>query len=76
MKLTAEITKGNILNLNMLEGNELIMLSIPLKNNVVDMNEKILFSYYIDKKFITSGLKNIIEIFNIFNTKTLLQLLS
>ena len=42
MKITADITPMKILNINMLAGNEMILLSIPMKDNVVDMNEEVL----------------------------------
>ena len=66
MKITAEITPMKILNINMLEGNEMVLLSIPMKDNVVDMNEEVLFTHYVDNEIYNSGTKKTIEIFNIF----------
>jgi hypothetical protein len=66
MKITADITPMKILNINMLEGNEMILLSIPMKDNVVDMNEEVLFTHYIDNEIANSGTKKTIEIFNLF----------
>lgn len=66
MKITADITPMKILNINMLEKGEMIMLSIPMKDNVVDINEEVLFTHYIDNEIANSGTKKTIEIFNLF----------
>lgn len=68
MKITADITPMKILNINMLEKGEMIMLSIPMKDNVIDMkqSDEVIYSYYKNNELIESGTKKTIEIFNLF----------
>ncbi len=67
MKITAEITPMKILNINMLENGQMLLLSIPMDKNVVDMNEEVVFTLYDDNgKVINGGTKKTIEIFNVF----------
>lgn len=68
MKITADITQMNILNINMQNGDDLIMLSIPMSDNVVDMNEEVLFTHYIGGIVVNSGTKKTLEVFNLFKT--------
>lgn len=74
MKISAEITKElKILNVNLEHDGEIIMLSIPTKDNILDMKDEILFSRF-DKedKFIDSGTLPLLELFKLFknvNTK-------
>jgi hypothetical protein len=58
MKITAEISE--------LEGDELLMLSIPMDKNVSDMNDELVFSRFKDRVLIESNVRKVIEIFNLF----------
>lgn len=66
MEVSTEVTKLGILNLNIRHENYLLTLSVPTKDNVVDLKDSVVFSLFENDEQISGGEKHVQEIINLF----------
>lgn len=73
MEISVEITKElKVLNINLEHEGEIIMLSIPTKDNIEGMDKEILFSHFnTENKMVNGGTIELLELFKLFKNQSL-----